>query len=436
VITGSGTIYGRRVCVAVEDFTVMGGTLGESHCKKICRTIELAMSIGAPVIFIYDSGGARIEEGVAALNACGELFRWHTKASGVIPQIAVIAGPCSGGASYGPSLCDFVFMVDGIGQMFVTGPKVTKTVLPDDALDYVSGSAYIHSHDSGVSHFTYSTEADCYSEVKRLLSFFDEGRKDPLASILAEGRGMELRNIVPINHKYTYDMHKVIENLADDQSIMEVQRDFARNIIIAFCRFNGQTVGLIANQPSHIAGALDCDAAVKASRFIRFCDCNDIPLVTLVDVPAFLPNFEEERKGILRHGAKLLYAYSDATVPKITVVIRKAYGGAYVAMGSKSLGADAVFAWPTALISVMGGDGAMNMIAHKYEKTEQATKTREEMMEEYKEKCMDPMIAAKRGIVDDIIMPEETRGRICAQLDFLKEKRNIHSSRKHGNMPL
>lgn len=439
VVTGYGTVNGRTVCVASEDFTVIGGTSGEYHSMKICRMQDMALQMKVPFIAINDSGGARIEEGISALSGYGEMFLRNTKASGVIPQIAVIVGPCSGGACYSPAICDFIFMVEKISKMFITGPKVVQSVLGEVTTIEELGGTAVHAHTSGVSHFTYQNEQECFAGVRRLLSYLPQNylEKPPVLAGKPVDRSSDIPQIVPDNPRRPYDVHQVIDTMVDEGSFLEIQKDFAANAVIGLGRIDGESVGFVANQPNFIGGSLDCDSSDKIARFIRFCDCFNIPLVTLVDVPAFMPGKEQEAKGIIRHGAKILYAYSEATVPKISLIMRKAYGGAYIAMNSKSMGADVVYAWPIAEVAVMGADGAISIIWKKQlAQAEDPARFTEEKIEEYQDLFMNPFIAAKRGYVDDVILPEETRGKIRAALDFLKTKQVQAPQKKHGNIPL
>lgn len=441
VITGYGTVDGRPVYVYAQDFTVIGGSLGEMHAKKICKIMDMAMKMGAPIIGMCDSGGARIQEGIAGLAGFGEIFTRNTLASGVIPQITAIMGPCAGGASYSPALGDFVFMVEKTAQMFVTGPSVLSAVTGQKVTMDELGGADAHNNMSGVAQFKASNDKECLDKIKELLSYlplnnleeapYDE-TNDEINRI-----SEKLTTIIPDNSNQSYDVKEVIAEIIDNGKFFEVHSGFAKNIVVGFARMNSQTVGIIANQPKEIAGALDCNSADKAARFIRFCDCFNIPLVTITDVPGYFPGLEQEQNGIIRHGAKLLYAYAEATVPKINVITRKAYGGAYIAMSSKQLGADAVFAWPTAEIAVMGPEGAANIIfKDEIANSSDPIKTREEKIQEYKEKFANPYEAAKYGFIDDVIEPDSTRPRIIAALEMLASKRETRPSKKHGNIPM
>lgn len=466
VVTGYGEVDGRLVFVSSEDFTVIGGTLGEYHSFKIARLQDMAMEMKAPLICINDSGGARIEEGISSLSGYSGMFLRHTKASGVIPQIAVILGPCSGGACYAPAICDFIFMVRDVSKMFITGPNVVKTVINEEVSVEELGGAEVHASKSGVSHFTYDTEKECLMGVRKLLTYLpanNEG-KAPVIQPVTEKESLflkvnrvfgklsakriaetenasnpceKIKAIVPDNSRIAYDVKEVIGCIADKGSFFEVQTEFAQNGVVGFARMNGESVGFIANQPSHLAGSLDYHASDKIARFIRFCDCFNLPLITLIDVPAFLPGTEQEHNGIIRHGAKILYAYSEATVPKISVIMRKAYGGAYIAMNSKEMGADMVYAWPIAEIAVMGADGAVNIaFKRKIKAAEDPAAMREQCKKEYEDRFLNPYVAAARGYVNEVIRPEETRERLLAALKSLKNKKVPVIQKKHGNIPL
>lgn len=466
VVTGYGEIDGRLVFVASEDFTVIGGTLGEYHSYKITQIQDMAMEMKAPFICINDSGGARIEEGISSLSGYSGMFLRHTKASGMIPQIAVILGPCSGGACYAPAICDFIFMVKDISKMFITGPNVVKTVINEEVSVEELGGAMVHATKSGVSHFTYDTEGDCLMGVRKLLGYLPssfEG-KAPVVPVIAEKESLlfsvnkmlnrftlrknvlekkednpcsKLTKIVPENSRNAYDVKEVIACIADEGSFFEVQKEFAPNVVVGFARMQGESVGFVANQPSQMAGSLDYHASDKMARFIRFCDCFNLPLVTLVDVPAFLPGTAQEHSGIIRHGAKVLYAYSEATVPKISLIMRKAYGGAYIAMNSKEMGADMVFAWPIAEIAVMGADGAVNIAFRRKIKAAQDPEAmRQQCKKEYEDRFLNPYVAASRGYVNEVIRPEESRDKILKALKMLKTKSVEAPKKKHGNIPL
>lgn len=442
VITGFGTINGRRVAVYSQDFTVQGGSLGKMHGDKIAEIISKAIECKCPVIGINDSGGARIQEGVNALAGYGNLFYQNVRASGLIPQISIIAGPCAGGAVYSPGLTDFIFTIDKISYMFITGPKVVKSVMFLDISEEDLGGGIIHSQKSGVSHFRCPDENDCYTKVRKLLDYIPHYYGDVLkpagkVAYDAKKKVREIKEILPERKTQGYDVRKLIEALTDDGSFFEVAEEFAPNVSVGFAKIEGKSVGIIANNPSALGGILNCDASDKASRFIRYCDAYNIPLLTLVDIPGFVPGPEEEQKGIIRHGAKLIYAYSEATVPKVTVITRKAYGGAYIAMCSKHLGADFVFAWPTAEIAVMGAEGAIQILYAKQLKDPSQAQMVQEKTDEYKNTIMTPKIAAKQGYISGIIEPEETRGKILSCFKFLEEKRNTaQPEKKHGNIPL
>ncbi len=441
VVTGYGTVDGRLVYAYSQDFTVIGGSLGEMHAKKITNVMDMAMKMGAPIIGMNDSGGARIQEGLDALAGFGEIFIRNTRASGVVPQVSVIMGPCAGGAVYSPAITDFVFMVENTSQMFITGPSVIKAVTGEDVTSNELGGAGVHSSKSGVAHFACANDEECIAKVRKLLSYLPANN---LADAPVEESGDDLNrlsakltDIIPDNPNKAYDMKEVIAELVDTGSFFEVHPDFAKNIIVGFGRMNGKTVGIVANQPKVSAGSLDVDSSDKAARFVRFCDSFNIPLVTLTDVPGYLPGVEQELGGIIRHGAKLLFAYSEATVPKVNVILRKAYGGAYIAMSSKHLGADAVFAWPTAEIAVMGPEGAANIIFRKdIAAAADPVAERAAKIEEYRQQFANPYEAAKRGYIDDVIEPDSTRPRIIAALEMLAGKRESLPAKKHGNIPL
>lgn len=441
VVTGYGTVDGRLVYVFAQDFTVIGGSLGEMHAAKICKIQEMALKMGAPVIGINDSGGARIQEGVDALAGYGEVFYNNSISSGVIPQISVIMGPCAGGAVYSPALTDFIFMVNKTSKMFITGPQVIKTVTGEDVSPEKLGGAMTHNSVSGVAHFVYENEEETIKNIKKLLSYLPSNNlEDP--PVFDSGDDINriderLNEIVPENPNKPYDMKEVIRILADNNDFFEVQPYYAQNIITGFIRLNGKSVGVVANQPKVLAGCLDINASDKAARFIRTCDSFNIPILTLVDVPGFLPGTDQEYGGIIRHGAKMLYSYSEATVPKVTIILRKAYGGAHLAMCSRQLRADMVLAWPTAEIAVMGPEGAANIIFRKdIEASEDPLATKTEKIKEYRDTVANPYVAAARGYVDDVIEPMVTRPRIISALDMLSSKREGRPTKKHGNMPL
>ena len=440
VITGYGTVNGRLVFVSAQDFTVIGGSLGEMHAATIVAAQNAAMKAGAPFICINDSGGARIQEGVDALTGYSQIFFNNTLASGVIPQISVIMGPCAGGAVYSPALTDFVFMVDTTSQMFITGPAVIQSVTGEQVSAEQLGGSLTHTSKSGCAHFRCADEDTCIQEIKRLLEYLPSNNMDEAPVYESDDINRideRLNSIIPASANQSYDMLSVIRSLADQGEIMQYQENFAPNIITCFMRLGGKSVGVIANQPKHLAGCLDINASDKAARFIRTCDSFNIPLITLVDVPGFLPGTNQEYNGIIRHGAKLLYAYSEATVPMLTVITRKAFGGAYIGMCSKQLGADMVLAWPTAQIAVMGAEGAANIIFSKeIKQAENPEAKRAEKIQEYEEQMMNPYVAAARGYVDDVIEPAETRKRLISALYAFEGKKVLRPQRKHGNMPL
>lgn len=439
VVTGYGRVNGRVVFASSQDFTVGGGALGEYHALKIANVMDMAMNAKAPFIEINDSGGARIEEGIDSLNGYAGMFRRHTQMSGVAPQIAVIMGPCAGGACYAPALCDFIFMTRQNGQMYITGPKVIKEVTGEVVTTAELGGADVHMNLSGVAHFVYDDDTSCLMGVRKLLEYLPENylEKPPVAAPAKKYYHKRLRDIVSPNMKISYNMYEVIDELADLDSFIEVQSGFARNIIVGFIKMEGKTVGVVANQPDYIAGSLDYNAGDKAGRFIRFCDCFNIPILTLVDVPAFLPGKEQEHSGIIRHGAKILYAYSESTVPTVTVILRKAFGGAYIGMDSKGMGADFVFSWPVAEIAVMGAEGAVGIIGKRQiDAAEDPEAKRNELIKEYEDKFMNPYIAAERGYIDEVIRPEETRNRVLDAFAMLEQKQKSIPDKKHGNIPL
>jgi Carboxyl transferase domain. len=441
VVTGYGTIDGRLVYVYAQDFTVLGGSLGEYHAKKITKIMDMAVKMGAPLIGLNDSGGARIQEGVDALSGYGNIFFRNTLASGVIPQISVIMGPSAGGAVYSPALTDFIFMVDKTSQMFITGPQVIKAVTGEDVSAEELGGSITHSTKSGVAHFRAANDEECLEMVRTLLSYLPSNNlEDPPQHMINDDINRlsdRLMEIIPDNPNKPYDMKEIISEIVDDGIYLESQSMYAENIITAFARLNGRTIGIIANQPKILAGCLDINASDKASRFIRFCDAFNIPLLNIVDVPGFLPGTNQEYGGIIRHGAKMLYAYSEATVPKVTLIVRKAYGGAYLAMCSKDLGADIVLAWPTAEIAVMGPDGAANIVfKNEIKSSDDPVAARNEKIKEYRENFANPYRAAARGYVDDVILPSETRPRLISAFDMLMSKRESRPSKKHGNFPV
>jgi len=441
VITGFGKINDRVVYVFSQDFTVLGGSLGEMHARKIVNVMDLALRAGAPLIGINDSGGARIQEGISSLAGYGDIFYRNTLSSGVIPQISVIMGPCAGGAVYSPGITDFVFMVDKSSYMFVTGPEVIKAVNKEEVTFEDLGGAHSHSSVSGVAHFVGSDERDTLDRVKELLSFIPSSNVDmpPLRHSNDPFDRMEekLSEIVPVNPNKPYDMKELIALVVDEGNFLEVHRDYAQNLVVGFARLGGRPIGILANNPAVFAGCLDVQASLKGARFIRFCDAFNIPIVSFVDVPGFLPGRDQEMLGIIKHGAKMLYAYSEATVPKLTIITRKAYGGAYIVMNSKHLGADYVYAWPTAEIAVMGPQGAINIIFRKeISEAQNAEVERERLINDYKEKFANPREPAAFGYVDEIILPVETRPQLIRALESMANKEQKLPPKKHGNIPL
>jgi len=439
VITGTGTIQGHPVCIYAQDFTVAGGSLGYMHAKKITKIMDHAMKLKVPIIGINDSGGARIQEGVNSLAGYGEIFYRNTQASGYIPQISVILGPCAGGAVYSPALTDFVFVVDKISKMFITGPEVIKTVLGEEISMEDLGGAKVHATITGNAHFFAESELECFEQIKELVSYIPWNNTKTADSYPPKNprtRSYKIDSIFPTNPKQPYDVRNIIMSICDDSKFFEVQERWAANIVIGFARMNGKTVGFVANQPLVLAGVLDVDSSNKAARFIRFCDSFNIPLVTLVDLPGYLPGIDQEHAGVIRHGAKVLYAYSEATVPKTTVILRKAYGGGYIAMCSNHLRADFVFAWPTAEIAVMGPEGAANIIFRKEITTaENPDEMRKLKIKEYKEKFANPYVAAAYGYVDAVIEPGETRKFVLHALEISKDKDVKGPIKKHGVPP-
>ena len=441
VVTGHGTIDGRLTFVFSQDFTVFGGSLSEAYAAKICKVMDLAMRVGAPIVGLNDSGGARIQDGVASLGGYADIFLRNTLASGVVPQVSVIMGPCAGGAVYSPAITDFTIMVAGTSYMFVTGPNVVKAVTHEDVDSERLGGAQTHTTKSGVAHLAAEDEAAALDLVRRILGFLPQNNlADPprtTSSDPVDRRDAELDTIVPDDPAKPYDMHGVIERIVDDGGFLEIQPDFAPNIIVGFARLDGRSVGIVAQQPAVLAGALDIDASTKAARFVRTCDCFNVPLVTLVDVPGFLPGVGQEHGGIIRHGAKLLFAYCEATVPKLTVITRKAYGGAYDVMSSKHIRGDLNLAWPTAQIAVMGAEGAVNIL-HRDRLADAADPIAERarLVADYETEFANPYVAAARGYIDDVILPSETRPRLIAGLAMLQGKRVENPRKKHGNIPL
>lgn len=439
VITGYGKIDGRSVCVFAQDFTVAGGSLGEMHALKITKIMDLAGKMGVPLIGLNDSGGARIQEGVSALSGYGNIFIRNSRFSGVIPQISVILGPCAGGAVYSPALTDFVFVVDQVSKMFITGPQVIKTVIGEDISQEELGGAHTHFTRTGNVHFFAKDEMECISQIKHLLSYIPSNFRSgiPLTKPVKPLKDFNIEKIVPHDPKEPYDVRDIIHSIVDDSVFLEVQGGWARNMVVGFARLDGRSIGIVANQPDVLAGVLDVDSSDKASRFVRFCDSFNIPLLTLVDMPGYLPGTDQEYAGVIRHGAKLLYAYSEATVPKITLILRKAYGGGYIAMCSKHLGADIVFAWPTAEIAVMGPEGAANIIFKKeIDESLKPDKTRQEKIREYIDKFANPYVAASKGYVDAVVNPDETRDMLIKAFDISETKDEKLPDKKHSNMPV
>jgi acetyl-CoA carboxylase carboxyltransferase component len=441
VITGYGQIQGRLVFIFSQDFTVLGGSLGEAHASKIVKIMDLAAKVGAPLIGINDSGGGRIQEGIDAQYGYSRIFYRNSIYSGVIPQISAILGPCAGGAVYSPAITDFIFMTEGISRMFLTGPNVIKETTGEIISDEELGGARVHNFISGVAHFYSLSEEECFQQMRTLLSFLPSSNRE-MPPINYSGDPLDRPNpklleIVPVEGKKPYNVVKVIEEIVDDGKFFEVQQHWARNIVIGFARIHGHPIGVIANQPNFLAGTLDINASDKAARFIRFCDCFNIPLLTLVDTPAFLPGKAQEFGGIIRHGAKILFAYSEATVPKVTLVLRKGYGGGYVAMCHRELGADAVFAWPTAEIAMMGAEGAASIIFRReIESAPDPEKKRQEKIEEYRKQFYNPYVSGRRGYIDYIISPVETRAMLCRAFDMLWNKQEERPKKKHGSIPL
>ena len=441
VVTGYGKINGRLAFAYSQDFTVLGGSLSEVVGKKICKVMDLASNSGAPMIGLIDSGGARIQEGVLSLAGYADIFLRNVRSSGVIPQISVILGPAAGGATYSPALTDFIFMVKGTGQMYITGPDVIRAVTGEEVTHEELGGADSHATRSGVAHFSYDSEESCLTEVRRLLGFLPQNNMEdpPQYDAFDDPRRTdeELLHTIPDNPNAPYDMARIVHRVVDDGEFMQVHQAFARNVIVGFARMNGRSVGIIAQQPSHLAGVLDIDASDKAARFVRFCDAFNIPLLTLIDVPGFLPGTDQEYGGIIRHGAKLIYAYAEASVPKVSVLTRKAYGGAYIVMSSKGLLGDINYAWPTAEIAVMGPEGAVNII-HRAEiaDADDPDALRSSLVQDYSDRLVNPYVAAAHGLIDDVIDPADTRPRIISALEMLSNKRETLPRRKHGSIPL
>lgn len=440
VITGYGTIHGKLVYIFAQDFTVFGGALSETHAEKICKVMDLAVKVGAPMIGLNDSGGARIQEGVRSLGGYADIFHRNVKASGVIPQISAIMGPCAGGAVYSPAMTDFTLMVQDTSYMFVTGPNVVKTVTNEEVTSEELGGASTHSTKSGVTHITSFNDIACLEDIKKLISYMPQSNKEKPAKLpyeLGDEVREKLDTLIPDSSNKPYDMHEVISGIIDEDSFYEIHKDYAENIIVGFARLGGRSIGVVANQPMSLAGVLDVDSSKKAARFTRYCDCFNIPLLVLVDVPGFLPGTDQEWNGIILHGAKLLYALSEATVPKVTVITRKAYGGAYDVMNSKHIGADLNFAWPTAEIAVMGAKGASEIIFRK--EIKEADNSEQKLAEkeaEYAELFANPFEAAKRGFIDEVIMPRDTRKKLLKAFSMLENKEVLRPNRKHGNIPL
>ena len=441
VVTGYGEVGGRKTFVFAHDFTVFGGSLGEVFAEKVCKVMDKAMDVGAPVVGLNDSAGARIQEGVASLGGFAEIFRRNTEASGVIPQISAIMGPCAGGAVYSPAITDFTFMVKETSHMFITGPDVIETVTGEQVSFEELGGAVTHSSTSGVAHFAAESEEDALDDIARLLSYLpannveDPPRVEPWDD--PEREATELEEIVPNAPRKPYDMHEVIGGVVDGGSFFEVHENFAKNVIVGFARLDGHSIGVVANNPRVNAGTLDIEASQKGARFVRFCDAFNIPILTFEDVPGFMPGTDQEHNGIIRHGAKLLYAFSEATVPLLTVITRKAYGGAYCVMSSKHIGGDVNYAWPTAEIAVMGPKGAVNVLYREELAAADDPETRrQELIDEYREEFANPYTAADRGFVDDVIEPAETRARLVDDLHMLKGKRSEQPAKKHGNIPI
>lgn len=438
VIIGTGTINGAPVCIYAQDFTVAGGSLGLMHSRKICKIMDHALKIRVPIIGINDSGGARIQEGVNSLAGYGEIFYRNTMASGVIPQISVILGPCAGGAVYSPALTDFVFVVENISKMFITGPSVIKTVLGEDYTMEEIGGAKVHAQITGNAHFYAENELECFEQIKKLIDLLPRNNQNKCAHL--EPRepktSKNIEDIVPSNPKLPYDIRDVIGAVVDDSDFFEVMEHFAPNIVVGFVRMHGETVGIVANQPKVLAGVLDCDSSDKAARFIRYCDSFGIPLLVFEDMPGYLPGIDQEHMGVIRHGAKVLYAFSEASVPKITVIIRKAYGGGYIAMNSRHMRADFVFAWPSAEIAVMGPEGAANIVfRHEIEAATDPEAMRAQKIAEYREKFANPYVAAAKGYVDEVIEPTETRDRLIHALQVSRDKQVYWPEKKHGVPP-
>jgi acetyl-CoA carboxylase carboxyltransferase component len=441
VVTGYGTVDGRLVYVYAQDFTVFGGSVSHTHAQKICKVMDMAMKNGAPVIGLNDSGGARIQEGVLSLAGYAEIFYRNVMASGVVPQISVIMGPCAGGAVYSPAITDFVIMVKNTSHMFVTGPDVVKTVTHEEVTFEELGGAFVHASKSGVSHFSADNEEDALFLVQQLMSFLPSNNMEDPALVAATDDPLrqdeELDTMVPDNPNRPYDMKEIIRRIVDDGHFLEVHEQWAQNVLVGFARLGGRSVGIVAQQPAVLAGVLDVDASQKAARFVRFCDSFNVPLVVLEDVPGFMPGLNQEHGGIIRHGAKLLYAFAEATVPKLTVIVRKAYGGAYCVMNPRHIGADLVLAWPSAEIAVMGPEGAVNVIFRReIASANDAVARKNELVADYRERFANPYVAAANGFIDNVIEPHETRPRLINALEMLQNKRESLPPKKHGNIPL
>ena len=441
VVTGYGKVNGRLVFLFSQDFTVQGGSLSETVARKIIKAMDLAMNSGAPMIGLIDSGGARIQDGVESLAGYSAIFERNVVASGVIPQISVILGPAAGGATYSPALTDYIFMVEGVGQMYITGPDVIKAVTGEEVTLEGLGGASVHASKSGVAHFVSRSEEECFADIRRLLGFLPQNNMEEpptLESGDEPGRLDEgLREVIPDNPNHPYDMLRVIRGVVDDEEFMEVHQQFARSVLVGYARIGGRPIGVVAQQPDYLAGVLDINASVKAARFVRFCDAFNIPLLTFVDVPGFLPGTSQEHGGIIRHGAKLIYAYAEATVPKISVLTRKAVGGAYIVMSSKNLRGDVNLAWPTGAVVVMGAEGAVNILNRReLRESERPSELRAKLVAEYEDRFMNPYVAASKGMIDDVIDPAETRPKVHAALEMLQNKRETLPPKKHGSIPL
>jgi propionyl-CoA carboxylase beta chain len=438
VITGYGTVNGRLVYIFSQDFTIFGGSLSEAHAEKIVRIMDLALQNGAPIIGLNDSGGARIQEGVVSLGGYADIFYRNTQASGVIPQISAIMGPCAGGAVYSPAITDFIFMVENTSFMFVTGPNVVKTVTHENVSSEELGGATTHGTKSGVSHFSCANEVACLTNIKKLLSYIPQNCEDGVPEIESKpAASANLSDIVPASPNQPYDIREIVNGIVDDGSFFETHQQYAENIVVGFARLDGRSIGIVCNQPATLAGVLDIDASLKGARFVRFCDCFNIPLLVFEDVPGFLPGTDQEWRGIIKHGAKLLYAFSESTVPRVTVITRKAYGGAYDVMNSKHIGADMNFAWPTAEIAVMGAKGAAEIIFKKeISESENPEGKLDEKVDEYTTKFANPYMAAARGYIDEVIFPDQTREKLIKAFKMLENKVAKMPRKKHGNIPL